>query len=213
MTNPTKISPSFLNSCLALLAFVVAGISLSAAEGVPRSFDIPAGPAKEALKVFSEQSGEQLLFSSAALEGVRTNEVKGVMTPREALDQLATNTGLLVRQDTKTGAYSVRKESPAETKNGSSRPAGDRAASGVTSAEDGTLKLDTFEVMDSKLLNMDKARSRDDAQPYVIFDREQIARSGAVSVDDFLKQRLTMNTQGQSPAQFVGSGAGNTSSI
>ena len=49
-----------------------------------------------------------------------------------------------------------------------SRPASDRAANDKT---EGTIKLDTFEVMGTKLLNMDIKRSRDDAQPYVVFDR------------------------------------------
>src|SRR5262249_21909442 len=53
--------------------------------------------------------------------------------------------------------------------------------------------------------NTDIARSRDDAQPYVVFDRETIERSGATTVEDFLKQRLTMNT-----TAFTSSMNGNT---
>jgi len=53
--------------------------------------------------------------------------------------------------------------------------------------------LDTFEVMSSKLLNMDLKRTRDDVQPYVVFDSQVIVDSGAIDVEDFLKQRLTMN--------------------
>ncbi len=53
--------------------------------------------------------------------------------------------------------------------------------------------LETFEVMSSKLLNMDIKRTRDDVQPYVVFDNQLIADSGAADVEDFLKQRVTMN--------------------
>ncbi len=60
----------------------------------------------------------------------------------------------------------------------------------------------------SKSLNMDIKRTRDDAQPYMIFDEEKIQSSGATNVEDFLKTRLTMNTSGvtagQSAANITG---------
>ena len=36
-------------------------------------------------------------------------------------------------------------------------------------------------------LDMDIGRSRDDIQPYVVFDAEQIVRSGAQTVESFLQ--------------------------
>ena len=69
-------------------------------------------------------------------------------------------------------------------------------------------------VTGSKLLNMDLRRSRDDIQPYVTFNREAIASSGAMNTEEFLKQRLTMNTVAQTQSQSPGSGiVGTTSSI
>lgn len=56
-------------------------------------------------------------------------------------------------------------------------------------------------VKGSRILNMDISRSRDDAQPYVIFERERIEQSGAKNIEEFLKQRLTMNAQSFTPAQ------------
>ena len=44
---------------------------------------------------------------------------------------------------------------------------------------------------------MDIKRSADDTQPYVVFDRRTIEQSGATNIEDFLKQRLTMNATGQ----------------
>ncbi|MEJ1962128.1 MAG: Plug domain-containing protein [Gammaproteobacteria bacterium] len=49
-------------------------------------------------------------------------------------------------------------------------------------------------VKGQRTLNVDIKRTADDVQPYVVFDREAIAKSGATSVEDFLKRRLTMNT-------------------
>jgi iron complex outermembrane receptor protein len=68
-------------------------------------------------------------------------------------------------------------------------------------------------VTGSKLLDMDIQRTPDDPQPYVVFDREQITQSGAASLEDFLKNRLTMNTVAGTNAQNVQSTNGNQSQI
>ena len=67
-------------------------------------------------------------------------------------------------------------------------------------------------VIGSKSLNMDIERSVDDAQPYVIYERETIERSGAANVEEFLKQRLTMNAVADTPSQSPGA-FGNMSQI
>lgn len=77
-----------------------------------------------------------------------------------------------------------------------------RADQDARSREQNSEKLEEFDmkgipeilVAGSRILNMDIRRSRDDVQPYVIFDRKTIIDSGAVTLNDFLKQRLTMNS-------------------
>jgi iron complex outermembrane receptor protein len=60
-------------------------------------------------------------------------------------------------------------------------------------------------------LNMDIRRSRDDAQPYVIYEREKIERSGAVNLESFLRDRLAMNANGLPNGARVSSlGAGSS---
>ncbi|MEJ1971972.1 MAG: TonB-dependent receptor [Lacunisphaera sp.] len=64
--------------------------------------------------------------------------------------------------------------------------------------------------------NMDIPRTANDVQPYYIFDSKTIDRSGAMNIEDFLKQRLTMNTVMQSNGQITGYNnppAGNTSTV
>ena len=68
-------------------------------------------------------------------------------------------------------------------------------------------------VKGSKLLNMDIARSRDDAQSYVIYDRQTIEQSNAINLDDFLKQRLPMNSVAGSAEQSGNSLIGNKSEL
>lgn len=75
-------------------------------------------------------------------------------------------------------------------------------------------KIPEVLVKGSKLLDMDIKRTPDDPQPYVVFDREQIAQSGATSLEDFFKNRLTMNTVSGVNAQSDLTGlSGNQSQI
>ena len=78
-----------------------------------RSFDLPAGPATLALKLFSEQSGRTLLADGDLIAGVTTVAVKGDFTPREALDRLLAGTGLVAAVDGPTGAFALKRENPA----------------------------------------------------------------------------------------------------
>src|SRR5262249_31019066 len=65
-------------------------------------------------------------------------------------------------------------------------------------------------VKGSRILNTDIPRTRDDAQPYVIFDRETIERSGAQNLEDFFKQHLPMNTTALTSAQLPSTNGVNT---
>jgi iron complex outermembrane receptor protein len=71
-------------------------------------------------------------------------------------------------------------------------------ASGGTEAAP-VQKLAAVEVTGDKIkpfttANVDMPRTMDDPQPYFMFDAPTLERSGATSVENFLKTRLTMNT-------------------
>lgn len=68
-------------------------------QGVPIQFDIPLQAAPAALKLFSKQSGAQILFGEK-LAKVKTNAVKGRMEPVEALKLLLEGTGYEAVQST-----------------------------------------------------------------------------------------------------------------
>lgn len=87
-----------------------------AAAAAKAHFDLPADAAEKSLKRFSEQSGQEVLFASELTRGVLANRVKGELPPREAIDLLLANTGLVAVHDARTGAFSVRKEDPEEAK-------------------------------------------------------------------------------------------------
>lgn len=84
-------------------------LALNAAESVKRSFSLPSDSAEKSLKLYSEQSGRALIMSAAAVEGIRTNEVRGEFTAREALDRMLAGTGLEVVEDARSGSLAVRK--------------------------------------------------------------------------------------------------------
>ena len=95
------------------------GITLAhaAGEGGSKVFNVVADNAERSLKAFSEQAGCGVIFVTDAVKGLRTNPVKGNFTPSEALDILLHNTGLVGSSDAATGAFAVRRATPAEPKN------------------------------------------------------------------------------------------------
>jgi outer membrane receptor protein involved in Fe transport len=92
-----------------VLACVFAA-ALGAAEPGVRSFDIPAGPAERALKAYSAQSGQEVLFATATTSKVRTNPIKGNYSPDEALGQLLKGTGLMFTRDAASGTLSITRD-------------------------------------------------------------------------------------------------------
>ncbi len=203
--------------CAVVLSFVLDGQSAAAESAAKRTFNVPAGEAEASLKLFSEQSGQGVIFPTEKLKGVRTNEVRGEFTAGDAIELLTQGTPLVVTRDVKTGAYAVRHETKVEAKNvsrasaESGRP--ERSDGEETSDTETVVKLDTFEVMGSKLLNMDKPRSRDDAQPYVVFDRKQLEKGSVMTLNEFLTRNLTSTSINSFPADQTGSTNGNVSQI
>jgi len=77
------------------------------AEPVKKEFDLPAEVAARSLKQFARQSGVQVLISADLGRETHTRSVKGLFTPREALDRMLAETGLTVKEDTKNGTMAV----------------------------------------------------------------------------------------------------------
>lgn len=190
---PARRTASWLVRVLLVCTFLVPGLRLSAADEARRTYDLAAGDAAVTLKSFADQSGREIVYPADLVRGTQTNAVKGKLTAKEALDRMLSGTPL-VASISRLGTLSVtRVDDPNAA--GAVAKRSDRPTTQAEKNEEGVLKLDIFEVMGSKLLNMDKPRSRDDAQPYIVLDRAQIEQSGALDLQDFLKQRLTMNTQ------------------
>lgn len=191
-----------LRKLVASCAFLLGVLRLLAADSTSIKFDLPADTADRALKRFSEQANVDVLIDQKIAHDVHTLAVTGEMSPRQALDAMLADSGLVVFQDPKSGAFTVRRETALESKNvnraiaeSSARPEKTDARYETDEKGEKVLKLDTFEVFGKKTLNMDIQRTRDDVQPYVVFDRQTIENSGATNLEDFLRTRLPMNTQ------------------
>jgi iron complex outermembrane recepter protein len=199
----------FLRRALILVALLAVGAA--SAQPPTRSFDLPAGSAEASLKRFSRQAGIEVVFPTQLAASVRTPAIKGDYAPLDAITQLLRGTPLLAQVDQRTGAIVVTHNPASDPNVQRAAPRSDRPR--ADDIEEKKIVLDTFEVMGSKLLNMDVPRSRDDAQPYVVFDRERIEQSGATDLESFLKNRLTMNTQSGVGTQSAGNLNGNLSQI
>lgn len=201
------------------------------------AFDIPAQPLPAALLQFSRQAKVQVLTATKDLQDYRSEAVNGRLSLKDALARLLGRSQLEYRV---SGANSIivgrgealktigdqQKRSDAP---GGMPPAGPILAQagnrpepgpapsldsslGSTAFRKGIVPLPEIVVTGTKILNMDIRRSQDDAQPYVIFDRDTISQSGVRSLEEFFKQRLPMNTQAQSFSQVADS-RGNVSQI
>ena len=111
---PVQLPPHFgitgrtvlVRSFACWLAIMATAAWVSAGEPEKRKFDVPADLAEKSLRVFSVQSGSEVLFSSDAASGVRTNAIKGEFLPGEAVKKMLTGTTLYVR-DERDGVFRI----------------------------------------------------------------------------------------------------------
>lgn len=73
-----------------------------------KAFDLPATDAVSALRLFASQSGVQLVYPGDTIAHLKTVAVKGRFTPCDALRRMFAGTGMVVAEDAKTGALSLR---------------------------------------------------------------------------------------------------------
>src|SRR6266853_312493 len=206
----------------------------ASAKNVPAKVvvNIEAQPLRGALRAFGEQTGLQVLFRSedASIAGVTTQAVAGELSAQETLDRLLAKTGLKYEF---VNTHTVRISSAARPASAiGARDGGDPGVSRLAQVEQGKdqntssvekpddssdkkKKKDELEpyqvntpevlIVGSRVMNVDVKRTEDDVQPYYILDSKMIEQSGATNVEDFLNQRLTMNTNLLTNSQADGS--------
>lgn len=161
-------------------AIVIAASAAPAQAQQTRTFDVPAGPAARTIPIFAKQAGVQIIGSADTLKSKRTNSLKGRFTVEEGLRRLlgGTDLGPTARNNGVITIGLVRRGNE-------SAPEGD-GANNVTGVSE-------ILVIGSRSRNVDVRRTEDDAQPYVVFDREEVVASQATTVEEFLRTRLPQN--------------------
>jgi iron complex outermembrane receptor protein len=84
------------------------------AQAQPRSFDVPAQDARQAIPQFARQAGIQISAPTGRLRGVRTKAIKGNIDARVALRAMIAGTGLSIASD--DGSMIILKYSDAPQK-------------------------------------------------------------------------------------------------
>jgi iron complex outermembrane recepter protein len=215
MTRPRHLP--FLHRVIASFgALLLAAVGLAVETSV--KFDVPAGDAEQTLRLFSTQSGVQVIFPTQAVRGVGTPAVRGDLPTARALELLLAGTPLVAVRDEQTGTITIRREAPdtAASKNVPGRPADAGAADPARGAErtaDGKLRLQTFEVRSSRvdgLVNKGVIPTVEDSPIYHnIIDRFEIERMGATSIEEVLRNTSEITSystanQEASVVQIVG---------
>ncbi|HLP25293.1 MAG TPA: TonB-dependent receptor plug domain-containing protein [Acidobacteriota bacterium] len=177
-----RVTSRLSRQALRLLApFLLAGAFAGAvfAADAPRRFDLPVDDAERALKRFSEQAGQQVLFPSDVVRGVRTNAVAGELDTAAALEQMLAGTGLEAVRDGRTGAFTVRRGLKPETNQK------------VQRTDDGAVRLQTLEVSASRIdgpVNQTIfSTTETGVYHYDVINRVEIERMGATNMEELLR--------------------------
>lgn len=94
------------------MLLVLGAVALQAASLDKRRFEIAGGDAATTLRIYTEQSGEEVVYVVPRVRGVTTNAVRGEFTTAEAIERMVANTALRVVRDEKTGALLINRASP-----------------------------------------------------------------------------------------------------
>jgi iron complex outermembrane receptor protein len=121
---------------------------LAQAQGTDRrNYDIPGDAAARTLKLFSEQSGRTFIADGDLLNGVKTNPVKGALSPQEAVNLMLAGTNLVATADSRTGAFVIKRAPVPKAEAARAETVQPvRAADATPDAEDATRTLSPFEV-------------------------------------------------------------------
>lgn len=191
-------APLFPRALTVLIALAVLSGAAFAAPTTSTRFDVPAGDATATLKQFAEQSGQTVVYLVDTVRGIRTNAVKGNLSPLDALNRMVADTELSVVQDAKTGALALKRVSdpngPRAAQKDSVRPDQDKI-------ENDKLMLEKIEVTGTKetgIVNQGViSREENQAIRFEVFNRRDIERSGATSLSElFFRQIPSITSAG-----------------
>lgn len=173
-----------------------------------RRFQIPRTTLSEALRLYGQAAGRQIIFTEDIVRNKQSRGLSGTYTAREALARLLRGSGLRA-EVTPAGAVMIM-EAPGESL-AAGGGGGDRGSSyGGDTVPEGQEGISEILVVGSRSQNVDIRRTEDDPQPYLVFKSEEIEASQALNLEEFFRKRLNMNTQVDTSAQNAGTLGSNT---
>jgi iron complex outermembrane recepter protein len=161
--------------------------SAAIAQDAAYQFNIPSQELGAALRAYGQQSGQQLGFDAAITRDKQSSALMGGYSAEEGLRRLLEGTGLNFERS--PAGVLIIQDPSSPTRLG--------AANESTPSE----AYSEILVIGRRTLNADIRRTEDDAQPYVVFNRADIERSGARSLEDFLRQNATASASYVAPNQ------------
>jgi outer membrane receptor protein involved in Fe transport len=176
-------------------------------------FDVPAQPLAKALTALGSQAGLNIYFEPAAVRGLQAPALKAELSSDAALARLLSGTGLRAVRVNENTLRIVRDDPPepadiprSTTSSGPYRPtplllADARAGAGVSSTDgaserraperdskqhaDGTPQTQSLEEVVVTGTHIRGAAA--DSSPLTVYDRQAIDRSGAATVEQFMR--------------------------
>lgn len=170
------LAPALLSFCIAAsLSYLPLAPTMAQAQAQPAQaqFDIPAQPLIEALRLFSRQSGQQVLFNSEVGADRTARAVRGRLDHEQALRQLLAGTGLVARRDA-SGSFRLER-----------LPATGQGEDGVI--QTGTLSVEGGGSEEGGTATESPDRFFRSAQSGVQMDRQRIQTFRGTSAGDFIK--------------------------
>ena len=216
-------------------AFLVCASTVFAQTSQVYELDIDAQDLGSAILQYGMQTGNEVLFRDSDIEGLQTDGVRGRFTADEAINKLLENTDvpyqrnsdgtLIVGQRAISRTSGRRGNEPApRPPESSEQPEEETTITieelrdlGVIETEEEAKELrglmDVIIVTGSR--NVGVRRFEDDAQPYIVFNSDDIRNSFAGNLEDFFRTRLPQNTASGTTQQFSNNlgEIGNTSSV
>jgi len=174
----------------------------SAAARQSIDIDIPAGNLGDALIALGRQAKVQIAFLPDRVAGRKVSRLRGNFTIDEALARLLRGT-LLGVQRLQNGSYVVGGPTKAAVDTVRRYAADAASDQGFVNGDPGIPEI-LVTGRRALTLNADIPHNEDEAQPYTVFSREQIKRSGASNLEDFLRDNLGAMTSVRTSAQGGG---------
>jgi len=178
------------------LAATLAASSCTIALAAPAAaqqqrYNIPPGSLKTALDAYGRQSGRPIIYKAEEVRGKQSRGYRGAGTADQALASILAGTGLTTRAGD-GGAIAI--VAAGNGQSAGTAPEGDALDYGT--------KPEILVIgKRSWTLNTGITRTEDDSQPWQVFDREAIERSGSRDLDSFFRDALGANNGASTPEQ------------